>query len=310
MIIPSDIVDAAVVEARLADAFATCSTTDQAATKFKDHGFCVLAPSCAGLNQSPLMHLKEACVDYAPHECNIRDRTHLRYSLNCCSNIFDARWRDAVTAAAKGPVGECLRKIAGLNDPWQRVHFDIAGGDVVHPGGVGQDLHSDDYGWRGGYDQPGTIAVSFFVDNASDKGAPIRIVPKSVIAEPPMRGQEVPECLARKVLAPIGAVLIRDVNVWHSGTANETEEPRYLPGFRIFTAARLGDFDWRPQRTICDFEYDRLFPDKEMNEFFAFVWRPSTDAECHHAVCRLVRKNAFSAAWWCFSHSMSSQMRQ
>ena len=139
------------------------------------------------------MHIKEACVAYAHHGCNLRGaadadgavRAHRRYSFNCCSNMFDARWRGAVAAAAEGPVGECFRKIAGLNDPWQRVHFDIAGGDVVHPCGVGQDLHSYDNGWWGGYDQPGTIAISFFVDNASEKGAPIRIVPKSVIAEPP-----------------------------------------------------------------------------------------------------------------------------
>ena len=89
---------------------------------------------------------------------------------------------------------------------------------------------------------------------------------------------------------------LSDVNVWHSGTASETDKPRYLPGFRVFTAARLGDFDWRPQRTICDFEYNRFFPDEVMKEFFAFVWRKSTDDECHEAVCRLVRENAFSAA--------------
>ena len=91
-------------------------------------------------------------------------------------------------------------------------------------------------------------------------------------------------------------VFVRDVNVWHSGPAHETDEPRYIPGFRIFKAARLGDFDYRPRRIIYDFEYDRFFPDAEMKEFFKFVWREPTDDECHHEVCRLVRKNALSAA--------------
>ena len=33
-----------------------------------------------------------------------------------------------------------------------------------------------------------------------------------------------------------------------------------------------------------------------MKEFFSFVWRESTEAECHEVVCRLVRENAIRAA--------------
>ena len=149
----------------------------------------------------------------------------------------------------------------------------------MHPGGDGQDLHSDDWGWWGGYDRPGTVAISLFVDDASENCAPLRIVPKSSVAEPPLWGQETPDDHACKVLAPRGSVLIRDVNLWHSGTANETDQPRYLPGFRVFTAARLNDFDWRPPRSIGDFDYVRLFPDAELQEFFCYIWRSPTGNE-------------------------------
>ena len=286
--------------AGLPDAFAACSRAEEAAKAFREHGFCVLAPELAGFGQNCLNQLREACVAYTPHAGNLRPDADdaddaegsvaLRYSLNSQDNMADVRWRDAAIAAVQGPVGECLRQVAG------QVRFDLAGGDVVHAGGHGQSLHSDDLGWWGGYDWPGSIAVSIFVDDATDKAAPLRIVPKSVVAEPPRFGQEIAEELSRRVLAPRGAVLVRDVNVWHSGTANETLEPRYLPGFRVITSARLGDFAYRPRRCVSAVDFERFFPTEELATFFEYIWREATQEESDRELCLLVRRQAFRAS--------------
>ena len=155
---------------------------------------------------------------------------------------------------------------------------------MVHPGGAGQDLHSDDWGWRGGSERPGTFATSIFVDDALENCAPLRIAPQSAVAELPVWEHDILEALAGKVLAPRGSVLIRDVNVWHSGTANETDQTRYMPGFRVFTSARTEDFKWRPRRSVVALDFDNFFPDSELQECFATSGasqqKPKLSASC------------------------------
>ena len=83
-------------------------------------------------------------------------------------------------------VAGALRAIAEDQDPhYARFALDVMGGDVCMPGGIGQDWHSDDYVWYGGFERPGTVAVSMFVHDVSELQAPIKVCPRSLLDEVP-----------------------------------------------------------------------------------------------------------------------------
>ena len=53
------------------------------------------------------------------------------------------------------------------------------------------------------------------------------------------------DSLCHKVLVPRGTVFVRDVNVWHSGTANTTGFTRHLPCIRLATVRQRLPISYR-----------------------------------------------------------------
>jgi hypothetical protein len=115
-----------------------------------------------------------------------------------------------------------------------------AGGDFV-TGGTDTDqcLHADielgkDFDvWM----PPPMISVNFAVEEVTARNGPMRIIPGTQLdrglAPSPISDEMLHSFLCPM---PVGAALVRDVRVLHSGTRNSTQSSRYLPSVEFVSA--------------------------------------------------------------------------
>ena len=183
------------------------------------------------LDENTLNRVLKSCANYKPHRGNMRHPQWLRYSMNNESHVHDSAWRGLLSnLLASDLFVSSISAWVRTIDPKGRWFFFGFGGDTVMPGDPGQELHSDYWGA-----DMHIIAVSIAVSDPIVDAGPLRIIPGLA---PKKRDDYycIPcDSLAHKVLLPKGAVFVRDVNVWHSGTANTTTNIRYLPMIRFAT---------------------------------------------------------------------------
>ena len=243
------------------DNFGLCYSTQEAVSQFYLHHWCILAPEAMNWPPGVLDSLRQWCIEYEPTAGNLRstDGSKKRYSMNNWRNVYAEPWQDVLKhcfGSAECHFDTVCSGILGLFDRHRRWFFDIAGGDVVHPGGEGQKGHSDDstnYGRM-----PAGLACSIYVtDEINNVGhAPMKIWSGDM------------ELL---VCAPLGSILIRDVNVWHAGTSNSDADVRVLPSIRLIHKGHLGT-DYRPKRHLSDDNFRCFFPGDHMMERMKYLW--------------------------------------
>ena len=245
---------------------------------------CVLIPAAlANLRTNMLSDLESVAMAWKPKWMNLRGDG--RWSLNSQEHVMTRAWHNALRSCMEddSAVAGALRAIAEDQDPhYKRFALDVMGGDIVQPGGIGQEWHSDDYQWSCGFERPGTVAISMFVHDVSELQAPMKVCPLSLLNEVPQWLQEdehrekqlflsqFDDC---RIIGQKGDVFIRDVCLWHAGTANETDVARCLPGFRIMTLARIGRTDYRPSRWLADSWYTAMMGSEgTMARFCEYLW--------------------------------------
>jgi len=163
-----------------------------------------------------------------------------RYSMGSAAasgqQLHHAEWAlllsDAVLDALDGVFGQDGYVLRG------------GGGEVVL-GGVReyQDLHADvsrvpipcDTQLR-----PPVVVVNFAVHPINEDHGPTRIWPahgRPRHAERPVRQDAEPRSVLRSTLAPLplGSCVVRDARIWHGGTPNYRDCPRYLPNLEFFS---------------------------------------------------------------------------
>ena len=184
------------------------------------------------LRDKTLDAVLHSCARYKPTKSKMRGTQGLRWSMNDDRHMHDRAWRDLLSEL----LGNDMFVAAMTNwvrsiDQFGRWFFDIFGGDTVLPGDCGQELHSD---WWGRIMH--IIAVSIAVSDPIEDAAPMRIIPGLAPMEKSADMADIPpDSLCHTVLIPKGSVFLRDVNVWHSGTANTTGFTRILPCIRFVT---------------------------------------------------------------------------
>jgi hypothetical protein len=151
--------------------------------------------------------------------------------MNNDTHVHDVAWRNLLSELLANElfvvaISQWVRSI----DERGRWFFFGFGGDTVMPGDVGQDLHSDYWGCH-----MRVMAVSIPVSDPNAEAGPMRIIPGLAPNWHDDRADIPNESRCHKVLLPKGAVFIRDINVWHSGTPNTTNIIRRLPGIRFAT---------------------------------------------------------------------------
>jgi len=188
----------------------------QLAAHFKEHGW-VLTPEF--LPDRICNEIKREALEAARRRCDFPDRT----SINDQNNISkDSWWNWIEWAITKdSPVSQLLEALYG--DCW---FFDVAGGDVVAPGAIFRFRqcrpHSD---WNGV--RSGVVCVSAFVHD------------DTTTARAPMVLYSLKTGASCKCTGPKGTLLLRDVDVIHHGTANDTDQARVLPTLRFVLADGL-----------------------------------------------------------------------
>lgn len=206
--------------------------------------------------------LRSSCLAYRPTFGNLREDC-TRWSLNNSQHVHEACWHQAfkpLLGHADTSLRALLSLIVSSFDPFARVFFFGFGGDLVAPHGCGQFLHSDWPGW----DQscgavPCMLAASLLVEDGSFWRAPMRIYSND-------RNGYVALC------PPRGAVLLRDINVFHSGTRSFSNEPRCLPGARFMHQKHVDDFSARPERNMPATKFAAMFPSPTDQDFYQYIW--------------------------------------
>jgi ectoine hydroxylase-related dioxygenase (phytanoyl-CoA dioxygenase family) len=132
-------------------------------------------------------------------------------------------------------LGHNERVLPILRGIWEGHGFKAvaAGGDFVLPGGIRQALHND-LAWKGaGEAVPRLLIVNYYVADVTPASGPVRIVPRTArFPVPPHRviDRFEPRWM-RQTTVPgrAGFAVIRDPRCWHGGTANISDDPRYMP---------------------------------------------------------------------------------
>lgn len=107
-----------------------------------------------------------------------------------------------------------------------------AGGDFVLPGGTWQPLHNDMSWSSAGNPVPRVITVNYYVSDVRFESGPIRMVPGTARFPVPNSAviKHEPDWMKRSVITgKPGYAVVRDPRVWHGGTPNTSNEPRYMP---------------------------------------------------------------------------------
>ena len=263
--------------------FLRASSVEHAKEIFFQEGCVVIPAELAALPSDVLSDLNSAAMAWKPKWANLRGDG--RWSLNSQEHVMTRAWHTALHSCMYdgSAVAGALRAIAEDQDPhYARFALDVMGGDVCMPGGIGQDWHSDDYSWYGEFERPGTVAVSMFVHDVSELQAPIKVCPRSLLDEVPQwlpedEHEQKQQFLSQyddcRIVGQKGDVFIRDVCLWHAGTANETDVARCLPGFRIMTVARIGRTDYRPARWLADSWYALMIGSEgALARFCEYLW--------------------------------------
>ena len=181
--------------------------------------------------ESILQPLLAECMQYQPTKRNLRGGDGLRYSLNNEKHVHSKAWRATLEALMSNRTfTNAVSNWVAVVDKRMRWFFYDFGGDVVLPQGPGEKLHSDYWGAR-----LHVFAVSVAVADYDPLAAPLRVIPGMAPSSTDYQKWSPPEEFAEKVLLKKGDIFIHDVNVWHSGTANHTTTPRYLPMVRFAT---------------------------------------------------------------------------
>jgi len=218
------------------------------------------------LDTSVCQHLDEKfrAVDWVSvNDFNRRDEDGGRFSMAGSESWY---WPGTWAMLEQPYVYEFIQ--GAFQDPYRRIHITKIAGDGVR-GNVltNQEIHSDGCGlMRLKYNpkivdkSPACIAVSYAVHDIGIDQAPMRITTwdqQDIYAEkfgstPP--SEDASEFLPMlRVAVPLGWCIIRDVRVWHSGTANRTDQTRILPGYAVCsqTMMRIGHpYSYRPARTL------------------------------------------------------------
>ena len=139
-------------------------------------------------------------------------------------------------------LGHNERVLPILRGVWEGHDFRAvaAGGDFVLPGGEMQPLHND-LAWKGaGEKVPRVVSVNYYVRDVLPTSGPIRIVPGSArFPVPPHRviRRFEPEWMTKSTITGRqGYAVIRDLRVWHGGTSNTSDAPRYMPNLEYVLA--------------------------------------------------------------------------
>ena len=160
-----------------------------------------------------------------------------------------------------------------LQDEFPETEYDTGLGDYVCAGATGGVPATQ---WHQDWDLPGhVICVSVFSDDISDDDAPMLLA----------LGDEIIKCTG-----PKGTIVMRDVAVWHKGTAHLGNVDRIMPSYRFTTlhAQRLGYGLTKKlnQRTAAKFPpCIRKFLAKRVREpTLSGIWQPSMSISDDHNV--------------------------
>ncbi len=242
-----------------------CSVPE-AVDMFWLHGWCILSPSLVELPEDLVQTIHNEMWAYVPSAGNCRwnevsneGYDPNRFSMNSFEHVHSPNWRQVCKTLFHDthPFSQFMTAMTGGFDKHSRWFFDRAGGDKVLPGGHGQRLHSDHPGWS--QNLPALIVASLSCRALPPNAAPISI----------MSNKTGKEYLA---LLPVGALLVRDCNCWHRGTANTSSVGRCLPAIRLFHVGYTNNWEWRPPRSVSDQLFREYFPEQYMADRMQYLW--------------------------------------
>ena len=209
---------------------------EQLAVDYKRHGFCVIKPCVP-------TELTDALFNKMTHRASIlpANRGDGRTCFNDVRNILYKEWFDMLAwlVDEQSPTAKVLNHVFG--DAWW---FDRCGGDGVRgeAGFASPCLpHSD---WKGVPDA--VVSVSIFLHDVSVDHAPMQLWSN-------------PTGKCYTGAAKRSSILIRCVDVIHSGTENRELGMRLLPAYRFVTSAALRK-SWEPRGFISDEVYATFTP--------------------------------------------------
>lgn len=205
-----------------------------------EHGFAIVQDALSAESCSDVLY---RCMAVTEEMLSIDVKRHGnrgggRYSMGSAAangqQLHNAGWAlllsDAVLDALDSIYGQGGYVLRG------------GGGEVVL-GGVDeyQDLHADISRVPPSCDtqlRPPMIVVNYAVHNINEDHGPTRIWPahgRPRLSERPMRQDTEPRDVLLSTLAPLplGSCVVRDARIWHGGTPNYREYPRYLPNLEF-----------------------------------------------------------------------------
>ena len=157
------------------------------------------------------------------------NRGYARYSFG--SQIHHPEWAQLIELPSLLPI---LDQIWGTQD----YTCSGGGGDYSTPGAKIQKLHSDmrdvledPLGQVNVYDLPTPfIVVNFLMTEFKEINGAIRFIPgtQRTRVRPPDLENEPDHWKQSIVCAPAGTAIVRDVRMWHGGTANRSDENRIM----------------------------------------------------------------------------------
>jgi len=237
----------------------------------------VLSPATVGLDEDMLDRLHRFCLTYSPASDHQYRESDKRFSMNDRGNFFAEPWKAVMKQLLdpQHPFVHVIEEICAEFDPSKkRFYLHMLGGDTVCPGGPGQTYHSDWWGWEGGYDIPSNLACSIYTSQHHPEQACLEIVPKSWCREAPQIDSPIASNTKAVSVCPAkGSILIRDVNVWHRGSANMTADTRVLPAFLLLHREHLTNWNWRPHKFISDNQFAEHYPEPYMQERMCYLWQ-------------------------------------
>ena len=186
--------------------------------KNMDKGFCLYELELYNETLDRVAILLRRLVDETPHA----NRGGSRYCLNDFNNSLFLQESYDVLHQILRPGRFTLHL---LQDQFPEAVYDTGLGDYVCAGANGGVAATQ---WHQDWDLPGhVICVSVFAHEITDYDAPMLIA----------LGDEIIKCTG-----PKGTILMRDVAVWHKGTAKTGNVDRIMPSYRFATihAQRLG----------------------------------------------------------------------
>lgn len=228
---------------------------DEAVRLFRRDGFVVIADV---LNEDQVGLLAEGCKEVIDEIIALENelggnRGPGRYSFGGSSRTRSQLHRPAWQMLLDIPaVDRIVSALFGSDDYVLRA----ASGDFCLPGTLNyQPLHSDCSDWRGADTSPYSafhdplgvmsvrdlpcpyLCVNFLPQDVTRLNGPTRQIPgtQNTRAPIPTLEQE-PEWMKLSTVcpAPAGAIMIRDVRAWHSGSPNVSDHVRAIPNIELY----------------------------------------------------------------------------